>query len=198
MKKEWNERFGSTDYIYGVQPNAFIKDHSSRLTGTRIVAFAEGEGRNAVYLAAQGYDVTAWDYADNGLKKTEQLAERSGVKVRTELVDLIHDPVVPGAYDGAIMVFGHFPKESQHTVLEKLIAVVKPGGTVMVEVYSEEQLRYKTGGPKSSDMLYRAQDMLAWARQHQVVHFFYGEQIREEGKLHTGAGHVIQVILIKT
>ncbi|RUS48925.1 bifunctional 2-polyprenyl-6-hydroxyphenol methylase/3-demethylubiquinol 3-O-methyltransferase UbiG [Cohnella sp. AR92] len=197
MMNTWNERFGLQEYAYGEQPNAFIEEQARRFHGERIVAFAEGEGRNAVYLARQGYHVTAWDYAENGLKKTEKLAERYQVKVETELKDLLRDSVPSEAYDGALMVFGHFPKAEQRKVFDKLLAVVKPGGIVMLEVYSEDQIRYGTGGPKSVDMLYRPADVLEWTSDYEVLHFFYGEQKREEGQLHTGVGHVIQVILAK-
>ena len=193
----WNERFGLDEYAYGEQPNAFIAEQAHRFRGARIAAFAEGEGRNAVFLARKGYRVTAWDYAENGLKKTERLAERFQVEVETELKDLLHDPLPEEAYDGAFMVFGHFPKVNQSTVLDKLLTVVKPGGIVMLEVYSEDQIRYQTGGPKTVDMLYDPADLLAWASGYEVLHFFYGEQSRAEGRLHTGVGHVIQVILAK-
>ncbi|MUT68299.1 bifunctional 2-polyprenyl-6-hydroxyphenol methylase/3-demethylubiquinol 3-O-methyltransferase UbiG [Paenibacillus sp. NEAU-GSW1] len=194
---QWNERFGMNEYIYGEEPNAFIVEQADRFKGKRIVAFAEGEGRNAVHLARQGYQVTAWDYAENGLKKTEQLAERFHVKVETELKDLLHDAVPSEAYDGAFMIFGHFPKAEQKNVFDKLLAVVKPGGVIVMEVYSEDQLRYQTGGPRTADMLYHPADVLAWTSGCEVLHFFYGEQKREEGRLHTGVGHVIQTVLIK-
>lgn len=197
MINQWNERFGLNEYAYGEQPNAFIEEQAYRFKGERIAAFAEGEGRNAVYLARQGYRVTAWDYAENGLKKIQKLAERYQVKVKTELKDLLHDSVPLEAYDGAFMVFGHFPKADQRNVFDKLLAVVKPGGIVMFEVYSEDQIHYQTGGPKSVDMLYHPADVLAWMSGYEVLHFFYGEQRREEGRLHTGVGHVIQVILAK-
>jgi SAM-dependent methyltransferase len=197
MLDQWNERFGADEYAYGEQPNAFIEAQAHRFNGKRIVAFAEGEGRNAVFLARQGYQVTAWDYAENGLKKTEKLAERFQVKVVTEKKDLVYDPVPSEVYDGAIMVFGHFPKADQRKVFNKLLAVVKLGGIVMMEVYSEEQIRYQTGGPKAVDLLYSPEDVLAWSSGFKVLHFFYGEQRRDEGLFHTGMGHVIQVILAK-
>lgn len=197
MMDQWNDRFGLDEYAYGEQPNAFIKEQAHRFKGKQIVGFAEGEGRNAVFLARQGYQVTAWDYAENGLKKTEKLAERFQVKVKTGLTDLLHDPVPVEAYDSAFMIFGHFPKADQRKVFDKLLAVVKQGGIVMFEVYSEAQLRYQTGGPKSIDMLYNPADVLAWISGYEVLHFFYGEQRRDEGLLHTGVGHVIQVILAK-
>jgi 2-polyprenyl-3-methyl-5-hydroxy-6-metoxy-1,4-benzoquinol methylase len=198
MGNPWHERFGSEQYVYGEEPNLFIKNQANRLEKARkVVCFAEGEGRNAVYLGKQGLDVTAYDYALNGLKKTEALADSNGVKIKTEQKDLILDPVPDAEFDAAIMVFGHFAKKDQKTVFDKLVSAVKPGGIVMLEVYSEDQVRYGTGGPKTVDMLYDPADLLQWLKGMKIVHFFYGEQERIEGQLHTGVGHVIQVILEK-
>jgi 2-polyprenyl-3-methyl-5-hydroxy-6-metoxy-1,4-benzoquinol methylase len=184
--------------VYGEEPNLFIKKQSIRLeNGKKVVCFAEGEGRNAVYLARQGYEVTAYDYALNGLKKTEALAQRYGVKVTAIQKDLIQEKVPVEEFDSAIMVFGHFTKQDQKTVFDKLVSAVKPGGIIMLEVYSEDQVRYGTGGPKTIDMLYNPADLLEWAKEYKTLHFFYGEEERIEGQLHTGVGHVIQAIIQK-
>lgn len=198
MGNQWNDRFSSEEYVYGEEPNAFIRDHVSYLKGfNRVVAFAEGEGRNAVFLARHGHEVTAWDYADNGLKKTAALAEQFDVKVSVERKDLIQDPVPAEEFDAAIMVFGHFPKNEQLTVFNKLISTVKSGGMIMLEVYSEDQLYYQTGGPKNIDLLYNPIHLLEWVKGHRVMRFFYGEANREEGNLHTGVGHIVQMIFKK-
>jgi 2-polyprenyl-3-methyl-5-hydroxy-6-metoxy-1,4-benzoquinol methylase len=194
----WEEKFSQEGYLYGEEPNEFIREQAWRLNGQkRVAAFAEGEGRNAVFLAGKGHEVTAWDYTHSGLMKTQKLAERHQVRVKTGQKDLINDSVPLGEFDASIMVFGHFLKKDQKTIFDKLVSVVKPGGIVMLEVYSEDQLRYGTGGPKSVEMVYHPADMLAWIQGYKVLHFFYGEQERVEGKGHTGTGHVIQVILQK-
>ena len=148
-------------------------------------------------LFRSGHEVTAWDYALNGLKKTEQLAEQYNVKVKTGQKDLINDPVPTEEFDAAIMVFGHFAKKDQESIFDKLISTVKPGGMIMLEVYSEDQVRYQTGGPKTEDMLYNPADLLEWTKGYKMLHFFYGEEDRVEGTLHTGKGHVVQVIFKK-
>ncbi|MEH7885024.1 class I SAM-dependent methyltransferase [Bacillus sp. JJ1609] len=198
MGNQWNERFGAEQYVYGEEPNEFIRSQAHQLQNhKKIAAFAEGEGRNAVYLASEGHEVTAYDYALNGLRKTEDLADRNGVKVRTEQKDLINDEVPKADFDAAIMVFGHFDKKDQKTVFDKLLSCVKEGGVLMMEVYSEDQVRYKTGGPKTVNMLYHPGDLLKWTEGYKVLHFFYGEKERKEGELHTGLGHVVQLILQK-
>jgi len=198
MGNPWNERFGAEHYVYGEEPNEFIHSQAYRLKNLeKIAAFAEGEGRNAVFLARQSHEVTAYDYAENGLRKTEALADRYGVKVKTEQKDLINDEVPAAQFDAAIMVFGHFEKKDQKTVFNKLLSSVKEGGILMMEVYSEDQVRYKTGGPKTVEMLYHPRDVLKWTEGYNILHFFYGEKERKEGELHTGMGHVVQLILQK-
>lgn len=198
MENHWDERFKETGYLYGEEPNEFIKTHSNVFEkNSEIVAFAEGEGRNAVYLARLGHRLTTWDYSKNGLKKTKELADKFNVEVATVQKDLTSTFVSEHVFDGAFMVFGHFAKKDQKKVIDLLLKVVKPGGTVMFEVYSQEQIFYKTGGPKVEDMMYDPSDVLEWIKGYKVVHFFYGEQDRKEGTGHTGVGHVIQVIVKK-
>ena len=194
----WNERFKQSEFVYGKEPNEFIREQADRFTkGANIAAYAEGEGRNAVYLASRGFSVTAYDYAQSGLNKTEQLAKQNGVKLQTKLKNLIEDPLLQNTYDGAIMIFGHFPKESQLHVLNKIMASLKAGGLFLFEVYEEKQLTYGTGGPKELSFLYKNSDLLKWSEQFEVIHFFSGEAFRKEGMLHTGKGNIIQGIVKK-
>ncbi|MCY9530312.1 class I SAM-dependent methyltransferase [Paenibacillus alvei] len=195
MNIPWNERYGSAEYYYGEEPNAFIREQAHHLENCRtIIAFAEGEGRNAIYLARAGHQVTAIDYSENGLNKTEKLAHKYNVRVHTKQANLLTDHIAQQEYDAAIMVFGHFHQREQGLIVNKLKQAVKPGGIIMLEVYSKEQLRYGTGGPPDIDMLYDPAGMLAWCKELEVLHFYYGEQNRVEGKGHTGLAHVIQVI----
>lgn len=198
MANLWNERFNTAEYIFGEKPNAFIQEFAYQLEGLKnVAAFAEGEGRNAVFLAGLGHDVTTFDYAESGLNKTLQLAEKNNVEVKTVQVDLLEGSVPNEQFDAAIMVFGHFRKEDQRNVFEKILKSVKPGGKIMMELYSEKQLDYQTGGPRELAMLYKPQDILDWCENYKIVHFFVGEQSRQEGTLHTGLAHVIQLILEK-
>lgn len=190
----WNERFSSAEYYYGEEPNEFIREQAYRLgSHKRIIAFAEGEGRNAVYLARSGHNVTAIDYSEKGLLKTQKLAQKHNVNVHTKQVNLLTDHVPQKEYDAAIMVFGHFHCSDQRVVLDKLKHAVKPGGMILLEVYSKEQIHYRTGGPSDRELLYEPAEILAWCKGFKVLHFFYGEQERIEGKGHTGLAHVIQL-----
>lgn len=198
MTKFWNDRYKSDEYFYGEEPNTFIKEQAFRLANhNKVIAFAEGEGRNAVFLARQGNEVTAIDYSEDGLEKTKKLAEKHNVNVHTKKVDLLADSLAENEYDAAIMVFGHFHDDYKKMILGKMIQTIKPGGLIMFEVYSKKQINYGTGGPKDVDMLYDPIDILTWCEEHKVIHFFNGERERIEGKGHTGLADVIQVVIRK-
>ncbi|GEC87696.1 class I SAM-dependent methyltransferase [Brevibacillus brevis] len=198
MANIWNERFHSEEYYYGEEPNVFIQQQAFRLEqGQKVIAFAEGEGRNAVFLAKRNLEVTAIDYAESGLQKTKKLAQKHSVDVITRKIDLLEEDVPSEEYDVAIMVYGHFHKNAQTMVLNKMIKAIKPKGIMMLEVFSKEQLKYGTGGPHELEMLYDPKEILAWCKGHEVIHFFYGEQERVAGKAHTGLAHVIQLVLRK-
>jgi len=199
MSKEmWDQRFSEQNYAYGKQPNAFIKDINERLPkDSKVGCFAEGEGRNGVYLAKMGHDVTILDQSDQGLNKALQLAKKEGVSIETVQGDLTEMEMESDQFDAAVMVFGHVPKQDQSFLMEQMIRSVKPGGHVLFEVYSEAQLSYGTGGPKSMEMLYAAEDVLDWIKDYKCLHFYYGEAERNEGERHKGIGHVIQGFIQK-
>lgn len=194
----WDQRFKTIEYVYGEKPNAFLEDYVHYLKDYQnVAAYAEGEGRNAVFLALQGHTVTAFDYAESGLKKTEQLAEKHHVSVHTKLTDLLQDELPVEKFDAAIMVFGHFQAEQQQEVFKRIVNSVKSGGRIKMELYSIYQLPYASGGPRQLDFLYDPLNVLKWCQPYKIIHFFTGEQMRNEGILHTGLAHTIQVIIEK-
>lgn len=197
-KEHWDNSFSDRDFVYGEVPNVFIKEKSNLIPEhSSVTCLAEGEGRNAVYLASQGHKVTTYDQSLVGLRKTKELADRNNVHVETIEMDLTEEKVDESRYDAAIMVYGHVPRKDQSFLMEGLINSVKSGGHVIFEVYSEEQLDYLTGGPGFKEMLYDPVDILEWIKEDKCLHFYYGEAVRNEGKRHNGTGHIIQVVLKK-
>lgn len=197
-KEHWDNSFSDKDFVYGERENVFIHEMSDIIPAhSKVGCFAEGEGRNAVYLAKMGHDVTSFDQSTIGLKKTKTLAQENHVKVDTVEIDLTKEKVGSNQFDAAILVYGHVPKNDQPFLIDSMINSVKPGGYVMFEVYSEDQLDYKTGGPQSVDMLYNPADILHWIKDYKCIHFYYGEATRNEGKRHNGVGHIIQVVIKK-
>lgn len=196
VKNHWDKSFSREEYIYGKEPNVFLEEMSDIFPSeSRIACLAEGEGRNAVFLAQRGYHVTAYDHSQVGLDKTKKLAESKGVSVERELIDLTEERLPEEQFDGATLIFGHVPKAIQDFLFQNLFQTVRPGGYVLFEVYSERQIDYKTGGPGVVTSLYRAEDLLALAEKHEVLHFYYGEAERYEGINHTGRCYLIQALV---
>lgn len=197
-KEKWNEQFQQNKHTYGTKVNEFIQDKSTLFPKRgHIACFAEGEGRNAVYLAKQGHDVTAYDISPVGLYHARLLAEENKVTINTIEADLIDMSVERHTYDGAIMVFGHVHELNQEKFLNNMMQSVKNGGYFIFEVYSKYQINYDTGGPGIEEMLYDPVEVLRIIQPYKCVHFYYGEVNREEGYRHTGIGHVIQVVIQK-
>lgn len=194
----WHERFQNEAYVYGTEANEFVKSVAHRLHAKgKTLALAEGEGRNAVFLAEQGLQVTTWDYAESGLAKTNRLAAERGVSVQTELVDLNDAQWTAEAWDQIVCVFGHFDQDLRRKTLQRVKEAVKPGGYYVSEVYSVYQPPYQSGGPKDLQQLYRPEDFLQVFHDWKIIHFFMGEVTRHEGALHNGLSHVIQILVQK-
>ena len=119
------------------------------------------------------------------------------MRVSTELVDLQHASWDAEKWDQIICVYGHFPKALQKSTLESIRQALKPGGYYLTEVYSEQQLAYKTGGPSQIEWLYTPEQFLEVFKGWKFMHFFWGEVTRNEGVLHNGLAHVIQVAVQK-
>ena len=158
---QWNNRFQDAKYVYGTEPNEFLRDMQKKLQlSGDALAIAEGEGRNAIFLAEQGMNVTAWDDAESGLEKTKQLAETRGVTVKTELVNLNEAQWITNQWDEIVCVFGHFPKEMRTKILRGVKEAVKPGGYFVIEVYSHYQIPYKSGRQQILELLYSPEEFL--------------------------------------
>lgn len=192
----WNNVYSSNDYYYGTKPNDFLAEHVGKLNG-RILSLAEGEGRNAVFMAEQGLDVLAVDGSDVGLRKAQELAQSRNVQIDTLLTDL-NDFVPPAnSLDGVLSVFAHLPSATRHVLHQRCEQALKPNGIFMLEGYSQAQLSRTTGGPKNPDMLFRLEELLKDFSSSDMV---LGQEIdREvlEGRGHTGLASVVQLIIMR-
>src|SRR5699024_899814 len=191
----WHKRFQTENYVYGKEPNAFLAEFQRKMNVSgEALAIAEGEGRNAVYLAESGMNVTTWDFAPSGLEKTKKLADEKGVTISTELIDLNEATWSPDTWDEIVCVFSHFPENVRQKTLQGIKKAIKPGGYFLTEVYSPYQIPYQSGGPKNQDFLYKPEEFLKTFSDWRIMHFFMGEVTRHEGELHNGLANVIQFV----
>jgi SAM-dependent methyltransferase len=194
----WDKRYSEEGFAYGTQPNDFLSENMHQLpAGGNILCLAEGEGRNSVFLAQHGFQVTAVDSSAVGLKKAEALASQHNVTIATRAADLAHFPLEADVYDGVISIFCHLPPEVRISLHQKIINTLKPGGILILEAYTPTQLTYGTGGPPQEELMMNLQML---TEDFHSLHIRHGvELLREihEGRLHTGRGAVVQFIAEK-
>jgi SAM-dependent methyltransferase len=194
----WDERFNTPDYIYGKTPNTFLKTNANRLPYGKILSIAEGEGRNAVFLAGAGYDVTAVDSSEVGLAKARKLAAEHNVTITTECADLSVFDFGQACWDGVVSIFCHLPPAIRAGVHKRIVRCLKPGGVLLLEGYAKNQLAYKTGGPQTAEMLFDLEEI---KREFAGLLFEHASEIVRdvrEGSGHTGLGAVVQIVGVKS
>jgi len=197
MKTPWDERYASDDYLYGTKPNDFLAEMTSRLPVGDTLCVAEGEGRNAVWLAEHGHRVVAVDASKVGLAKAQKLARQRGVTIATELADLGTYAIAPESFDLVVSIYAHAAPEARIALHRRIVAGLRPGGMLLLEAYTPKQLDYKTGGPPDAEKMMT----LELLRQELAgLEFIRGVEIEREvveGKLHTGKGAVVQVVAVR-
>ena len=159
--EKWNRRFQAPGFVFGTQPNIWLRDHSSCWQpGQRVLCVADGEGRNSVWLAKSGLVVDAFDIAEVGVAKARTLAVAAGVSVNYRVCDCDSFPWPENAYDGVAAIFVQFADPALRARLFANIArCLRPGGSLVLQGYTPRQLDYKTGGPSIASHLY-TQEML--------------------------------------
>jgi len=191
----WNEKFSGEEYSYGTDPNDFLRSVADKIKPNgEVLSLCEGEGRNAVFLAQQGFRVLGVDGSSVGLEKAKQLAEKRGVKIETKVSDLADCEIEPEKWDAIVMIFGHLPKDLRKKVNAEIVEGLKKGGVFILEGYSPKQLQYNTGGPKDVNMLYDLEETKSelTGLDFEIAHEIEREII--EGPNHTGNGFVVQIL----
>jgi SAM-dependent methyltransferase len=199
MSNPWNQRFSrSSAYLYGEKPNEWIATALPSLAqGARVLALADGEGRNAVWLAEQGYQVLNCDYSQVGLDKTKILAQQRSVSVETACVDLTSCALPVETFDAVVASFFHLPTAVQDSVWQNVIQSLKPNGFLVVQVFSIDQLPLNSGGPKDHDLLYRLEDWQQRLQSMTIEVLEAVETLLDEGELHQGVANVINIKSVK-
>ncbi len=195
----WDERYGTDDYLFGTEPAQFLLDHAGVMApGSRTLVVADGEGRNSVWLAAQGHDVVAMDASPVGLVKARRLAEQRGVEVDFHEADIMAWEWEPDAYDAVVAVFIQFlSPDDRPAVFAGMQRTLRPGGRLLVHGYRPEQLAYGTGGPPIAENMY-TEELLAEAFEGLHVDRLaaYDAEI-VEGTGHVGMSALIDLVATK-
>ncbi len=194
--ERWEQRFSVPDYVFGTEPNAFLKSQAAILpkSGTAL-AVADGEGRNGVWLAERGLDVLSIDWSPTGQAKTQALAKRRGVSLRTERVDVVQWQWPLAAFDVVAAIFIQFLTPQERTaVFASMCKALKPGGLLLLEGYRPEQLNYKTGGPSQVENLYTRALLEAEFGGLSEVAITEHDSLTSEGSGHVGMAALIDLV----
>ena len=190
----WDQRYSRDDFVYGTEPNGFLVTSAAAIPPGPVLCLAEGEGRNAVWLAARGYEVTAVDQSVVALAKAQRLAADRGVAIKTVVADLASYAIASGAWAGIVSFWAHVPATLRRSVHSQAVQGLKPGGMFILEAYTPAQLAFDTGGPRSADLLMTAAQLreeLA-GLEFQILREL--ERNVREGTKHTGRAAVVQVV----
>lgn len=191
----WDTRYAGEAFMYGTAPNDFLREQVGVLpAGGRVLCLAEGEGRNAVFLAERGFVVTGVDGSKVGLEKAQRLAQQRGVKIETIVADLRHFDLGTAQWDAIVSIWCHVPPELRAGLHPKIVAGLKPGGVFLLEHYHPRQLGYGTGGPPDAKLLVTLADLERDFAALKVLHAFEGERDLHEGSGHAGKSYVTQFI----
>lgn len=194
----WDARYAGDDYVYGTEPNDFLVAMAGRLpAGGAVLCLAEGEGRNAVWLARQGFRVTGVDASAVGLAKARHLAGRFGVAIETVHADLAGLDLGEARWDAIVSIFCHLPPDLRRRVHAGVVRALKPGGVFLLEAYTPRQLQFGTGGPPDAAMM---MDLAGLTAELHGLAFEHGVELDRairEGRLHDGVGAVVQVLARK-
>ena len=156
---EWDERYSGEGLVWRSAPNQFLVAETLDLRPGRAVGVACGEGRNAIWLAEQGWEVTGLDFSPVGLAKAERLADQRGVDV-TWVESAVEDwaPSREG-FDLVAVLYLQLPGPARQEALSRAALAVAPGGKLLVVAHDLENLAHGYGGPQDPDVLYQVHEV---------------------------------------
>ncbi len=189
----WEQRYAEPGLAYGDKPNAFLQRCADQFRlGQKALVIGDGEGRNGVWLAEQGLDVLSVDLSTVGLEKARQLAAQRGVTIRTECADLSRWDWPEGEYDHVVIIYVHFPPDIREKIHHQALMALKPGGQIIFEAFTVEQLEHDSGGPPVKEMLYDEPLVRADFSSGEFEFLQSCVEHLDEGKYHVGDAAIIR------
>ena len=191
----WDERFAEEGFAYGEEPNRYLREQLDRLPPGSLLLPAEGEGRNAVWSATRGWEVLAFDTSTVGRDKALAMARRKGVEVAYELRS-VAEPMrdIEARFDAVGLVFMHLPVDVRRMAHQGVARCLRPGGTLILEAFSTEQLKRGTGGPRDLELLYTTTDLEKDFAGLEIHTLENCDVELDEGRYHLGVASVVRML----
>ena len=193
MKEFWNERYAQKEYVYGRDANEFLKQKLRSLKPGKLLLPCDGEGRNAVFAARSGWQVTAFDSSEEAKKKAMRLAEEHQVDIDYFIAD-VNDVELDQKFDVIALIYAHFPPDVRRNFHKKLIKWLKPNALVLIEAFAKDQLGKPSGGPKNIDLLYAKEDLEEDLKDLRIIESNEISVTLAEGDYHSGQAEVVRSV----
>ena len=195
----WNARYVSEEYAYGEEPNKFLVQCLHTMKPGKILFPADGEGRNSVYAATQGWESYAFDQSSEGKRKAELLAAKHNVAIQYEVAEMPAVAYTENEFDAIALIFAHFSGNEKQDYLKQLSSFLKPGGTVIFEAYSKSHVKFKladpgVGGPADVQILYSTAELEEAFQGFEVIQLKEEDLEIREGSFHGGMSSVVRFI----
>lgn len=202
MKEFWEERYKQEDYAYGKDPNEYLEAKLNELKPGRVLFPAEGEGRNAVFAAKLGWEISAFDISTEGKKKALRLAEEEGVEINYQITDSPDLAFEEENFDVIALIYAHFPPEIRKDYFQHFKHILRKGGKMIFEGFASghsesQKMNPAVGGPKEEKMLFSEKEIRETFQEFHFQEFYEGEINLNEGEFHKGKGWVIRFVAEK-
>lgn len=200
VKEFWNKRYNEKEFAYGKDPNVFFKDTLSALNlSGKLLLPAEGEGRNAVYAAKKGLNVSAFDISEEGRNKTMELAKSENVEIDYQVGELNQLNFQQNSFDALALIYAHFSSDEKEKLHKDLAELIKPNGYLILEGFSVSNLEIReknpqVGGPGNIEMLYSIKEIEETFPKFEILKLEEVLVELKEGNFHNGEASVIRFI----
>ena len=199
--KIWDEKYRNGKFIYGSEPNHYFKSKLDTLTPSSIFLPGDGEARNGVYAAENGWKVTSADFSETAILKAKEFAKQKHVTINFQHTNLITDEVLENQYGVVAVSFLHLNGKDKEIVHQKLRNSLKTDGYLILECFSNEQLKLNSGGPRKKDALYSIEELISFYNDFEFIESEEVTTQLQEGEGHQGhqgEAHVIRLFARKT
>lgn len=196
---KWDERYTHEEFVYGTAPNNYLEEQLKKLNPGTILFPADGEGRNSVYAALQGWKASSFDISEQGKQKALQLAERNGVTIDYQVGELQNLNYHEQQFNVIALIYAHFPGDIKSSIHQMLNKYLRKDGFIIFEAFSKKHLDYvtkneKVGGPKDIKDLFSIEEIKADFPNYSIIELQETEIELKEGLFHNGTGSVIRFV----
>jgi SAM-dependent methyltransferase len=199
MKQKWDERYGEPAFAYGKEPNVFFKEWLLKFEPGSILMPADGEGRNGVFAARTGWEVTSFDLSEQGRSKALQLAKEHNVTMSYMVEDFEQLHFEKESFDAIGLIYAHVAAAQKPLFHQRINDWLKPGGIIIFEAFSKDHLAFKqldakVGGPDDINMLYSKEELVTALKNYDPLLLTQEDILLNEGNYHLGKGSVIRFV----